>query len=59
MKRTLAGRSVQAIGLGCMNVSHAYGPPLAPAQGARVLDRAIELGYDHFDTSRIYGGGRN
>ncbi|MFC3172982.1 aldo/keto reductase [Novosphingobium bradum] len=59
MKRTLGGRSVKAIGLGCMNLSHAYGPPLPPTQGARVLDRALELGYDHFDTSRLYGGGRN
>lgn len=59
MKRSLGGRHVNAIGLGCMNVSHAYGEPLPPAAGARILDRAIELGYDHFDTSRVYGGGRN
>jgi aryl-alcohol dehydrogenase-like predicted oxidoreductase len=59
MQRTLAGRRVGAIGLGCMNVSHAYGPPLDPAEGRRVLDRALELGYDHFDTARLYGMGRN
>jgi aryl-alcohol dehydrogenase-like predicted oxidoreductase len=59
MKRPLGGRSVNAIGIGCMNVSHAYGAPLAAEAGARVLDRALDLGYDHFDTARLYGAGRN
>jgi aryl-alcohol dehydrogenase-like predicted oxidoreductase len=59
MKRPLGSRSTTAIGLGCMNVSHAYGPPLASEDGARLLDRALELGYDHFDTARLYGAGRN
>lgn len=59
MKRTLGGRPVNAIGLGCMNVSHAYGAPLPPEEGARIVDAALDLGYDHFDTARIYGNGRN
>lgn len=58
MKRTIGGREVNAIGLGCMNVGHAYGEPLPPADGERLLDRAIGLGYDHFDTARLYGSGR-
>jgi len=59
MKRKLGGRRVDAIGLGCMNLNHAYGRPLAPEAAARLLDRALDLGYDHWDTARIYGGGLN
>lgn len=57
--RCIAGRTVEAIGLGCMSLSHAYGVPPAPAEGARLLHRALDLGYDHLDTARIYGAGRN
>lgn len=59
MKRPLGERAVGAIGLGCMNVSWAYGTPPAPEDAARLLHRALDLGYDHLDTSRLYGGGRN
>jgi len=59
MKRILAGRSVEAIGLGCMGLSHGYGVAPTEAEGERVLQRALDLGYDHFDTARIYGAGRN
>ncbi len=57
--RKLAGRSVNPIGLGCMNVSHAYGVPPSPEQGRAVLKRALDLGVDHFDTAALYGAGRN
>lgn len=57
--RQLAGRAVNPIGLGCMSLSWAYGVPPSPAEGARLLERALELGYDHFDTARIYGLGAN
>ncbi len=59
MKRMLAGREVGAIGYGCMGLSHAYGVPPAEAEGEELLLRALDLGYDHFDTARIYGLGRN
>jgi aryl-alcohol dehydrogenase-like predicted oxidoreductase len=59
MKRTLAGREVTAIGLGCMSLSHGYGHPPTPEAAARVLNLALDLGYDHLDTARIYGAGRN
>ncbi|MBU3992235.1 MAG: aldo/keto reductase [Alphaproteobacteria bacterium] len=59
MKRILAGRQVNPIGLGCMSLSHGYG--IAPAEelSERLLHRALDLGYDHLDTARIYGLGRN
>lgn len=57
--RTLAGKPVSAIGLGCMNLSHAYGEPPPAAEGERLLLRALELGVTHFDTAALYGFGRN
>lgn len=57
--RKLAGADVPPIGLGCMVLSHAYGNPPAPELGRKVLERALELGYVHFDTAALYGFGRN
>lgn len=59
MKRSLGGRQVEAIGLGCMSLSWAYGVPPSNEEGARLLRRALDLGYDHLDTARIYGVGHN
>ncbi|MES2042633.1 MAG: aldo/keto reductase [Pseudomonadota bacterium] len=59
MKRILAGRDVEAIGLGCMSLSWAYGTPPSNEDGAKLLHRALDLGYDHLDTARIYGIGHN
>lgn len=55
----LAGRAVNRIGLGCMSLSHAYGTPPSREAGTLLLNRALDLGYDHLDTARIYGLGRN
>ena len=57
--RTIAGTELHPVGLGCMNLSWAYGTPPSPEEGARLLDRALDLGYNHLDTARIYGGGKN
>jgi aryl-alcohol dehydrogenase-like predicted oxidoreductase len=58
-RRTLAGREVFPIGLGCMNLSHAYGVPPSPASARALLEAALELGIEHFDTAALYGFGRN
>ena len=42
-----------------MNLSHAYGVPPSPAEGAAMLLRALELGITHFDTAALYGFGAN
>ena len=55
----LCGRKVNPIGLGCMNLSWAYGDPPRHEDKVRLLNEALDLGYDHFDTANIYGKGAN
>ncbi len=57
--RKLVDRQVNPVGLGCMSLSWAYGIPPSDVEGARLLERALDLGYDHLDTARIYGLGHN
>lgn len=49
----------RAVGLGCMNLSHAYGPATPEKQAAQFLNQALDLGYDHLDTATLYGAGAN
>lgn len=57
--RRLGPLAVSAISLGCMNLSHAYGAPLPEEDGARLLNRALDLGVTMLDTAALYGGGAN
>ena len=57
--RTIAGKSVHPIGLGCMNLSWAYGPGPSREDCIKLLNRALDIGYNHLDTANIYGGGKN
>jgi aryl-alcohol dehydrogenase-like predicted oxidoreductase len=57
--RQIASFSVSAIGLGCMNLSHAYGAPVSAQQGERVLMAAFDQGVNFFDTAALYGFGAN
>jgi len=57
--RQLGPWEVTAIGFGCMNLSHAYGPPQPRAAAEEVIRRALELGVTHFDTAALYGFGAN
>ncbi|MEO5706221.1 MAG: aldo/keto reductase [Alteraurantiacibacter sp.] len=57
--REIAGRRVHPVGLGCMNLSWAYGTPPDEAYATRLLNRALDLGCNHLDTANIYGGGKN
>ena len=58
-KRALGQFEVHAVGLGCMNLSHAYGVPPSREQAEALLHRALDLGVDHFDSAALYGAGRN
>lgn len=53
------GRSVNAVGLGCMGMSFAYGPAMETTDAVKLLHEALELGVDHFDTAEMYGLGHN
>ena len=53
------GRQVNAIGLGCMGMSFAYGPAMPENEAVALLHKAIDLGVDHFDTAEMYGFGQN
>jgi aryl-alcohol dehydrogenase-like predicted oxidoreductase len=57
--RTLGPFTVSAIGLGCMNLSHAYGAPVSAEQGEAVLMQALDRGVTLFDTAALYGFGAN
>ncbi|UZK65193.1 aldo/keto reductase [Sphingomonas sp. M1-B02] len=58
-ERALGSLKVSAIGLGCMNLSHAYGLPPSSEEGGRLLNRALDLGVTLLDTAALYGGGSN
>ena len=58
-QRQLGPFSVTALGLGCMNLSHAYGIPPTSEQGERVLLAALDAGVTLFDTAALYGFGAN
>lgn len=56
-QRQLGPFQVSAIGLGCMNICHAYGAPVSEQQAERVLLAALDAGVTHFDTAALYGFG--
>lgn len=56
-QRQLGPFSVSAIGLGCMNICHAYGTPISESEAERLLLAALDAGVTHFDTAALYGFG--
>ena len=57
--RKLGQFQVSEIGLGCMNLSHAYGGLVSEAQAERVLLTALDAGVTFFDTAALYGFSAN
>ncbi len=49
------GLEVSALGLGCMGLSHGYGPPVDRQEGIRLIRAAFERGVTLFDTAEVYG----
>jgi aryl-alcohol dehydrogenase-like predicted oxidoreductase len=49
------GLEVSALGLGCMGLSHAYGPAMDAGEAIRLIRTAVERGVTFFDTAEIYG----
>jgi aryl-alcohol dehydrogenase-like predicted oxidoreductase len=58
-QRRIGPFSVTPIGLGCMNLSHAYGAPPPAEVGEAVLRAALAAGVTYFDTAALYGFGSN
>lgn len=56
-QRQLGPFTVSAIGLGCMNICHAYGAPVPREAAQRLLLEALDAGVTHFDTAALYGFG--
>ncbi|MFJ2865918.1 aldo/keto reductase [Kitasatospora sp. NPDC087314] len=57
--RRIGPFEVPAIGLGCMNLSHAYGVPPTPEAAEHLLRTALDEGVTLFDTAALYGFGAN
>lgn len=54
----IGDHEIGRIGLGCMGMSSVYGMS-DEAECLRVLDRALELDVNHWDTADMYGAGHN
>jgi len=50
-----AGLEVSALGLGCMGMSMAYGPPADKKEMITLIGKAVERGITFFDTAELYG----
>ncbi len=59
IRRRIASLEVNAIGLGCMSLSHAYATPPPREAAAALLRAALDAGVDFFDTAALYGFGAN
>lgn len=57
--RRIGPFAVSAIGLGCMNLSHAYDVTPSEEDGARLLNHALDAGCTLLDSAALYGEGAN
>jgi aryl-alcohol dehydrogenase-like predicted oxidoreductase len=58
MQKRKLGKSnleVSALGLGCMGMSIAYGPPADKEEMIALIGKAVERGITFFDTAELYG----
>jgi aryl-alcohol dehydrogenase-like predicted oxidoreductase len=54
-RRLGSGLEVSALGLGCMGMSHGFGPAADHEEMVGVLRGAVERGVTLFDTAEVYG----
>ena len=53
--RNLGELRATALGMGVMNVVHAYGPPVDRGEAVRLVRHAFDRGVRFFDTAEVYG----
>jgi aryl-alcohol dehydrogenase-like predicted oxidoreductase len=57
--RKLGQLEVSALGLGCMGLSFAFGPPTDRPEAIKLIRAAYDRGVTFFDTAEAYGPGLN
>jgi len=57
--RELAGKRLNPLGFGAMNITHGYSGFPDDEQAGRLLNRVLDAGVDHLDTATLYGGFRS
>ncbi|MEL7949213.1 aldo/keto reductase [Klebsiella variicola] len=50
-----SGLQLSALGLGCMGLSHGYGPATDTRQAIELIRAGVERGVTFFDTAEVYG----
>ncbi len=50
-----SGLEVSALGLGCMGMSHGYGPAADMGKMISLIQEAVDMGVTLFDTAEVYG----
>lgn len=58
MNKTLGKTNIKVspIGLGCMNLSHAYGSAIPEKDAINFIQKSYNMGYTFFDTAEVYSG---
>src|SRR6202030_2106374 len=62
MRQRKLGKSrlqVSALVLGCMGLSHGYGPAVEKSEGIALIRAAVDQGVTFFDTAEVYGAYTN
>lgn len=49
------GLEVSTLGLGCMGMSHGYGPAADKKEMVNLIHKAVDMGITFFDTAEVYG----
>ena len=49
------GLEVSTLGLGCMGMSHGYGPAADKNEMVNLIHKAVDMGITFFDTAEVYG----
>ena len=57
--RKLGQLEVSTLGLGCMGLSFAFGPPTDRPEAIKLIRAAYDRGVTFFDTAEAYGPGLN